>query len=211
MSPIDIDDVQPFNPLDVKNLGETVLGALLARPPVPLMEVGSFIGAGVYALYYTGLEDVYRSISVVNQDLRFEQPIYVGKAVPKGARKGVDVATSINTKQLSVRIREHAKSISMASNLDIIDFSVRWLVVEPIWIPLGESLLIARSAPIWNTLVDGFGNHDPGAGRISGVRSRWDTLHPGRLWAEKYPARLESADDIAQEAKTYQQQQNDFR
>ena len=30
---------------------------------------------------------------------------------------------------------------------------------------LGESLLIAKFAPIWNKLIDGFGNHDPDKGR----------------------------------------------
>lgn len=30
-----------------------------------------------------------------------------------------------------------------------------------------------------------FGNHDPGAGRQSMKRPRWDILHPGRPWAEK--------------------------
>lgn len=49
---------------------------------------------------------------------------------------------------------------------------------------MGESLLIGRFSPIWNTVVDGFGNHDPGSGRRNQARSRWDVLHPGRNWAE---------------------------
>jgi hypothetical protein len=88
-------------------------------------------------------------------------------------------------------------------NLDIADFSVRWLVVEDIWIPLGESALIRRYRPVWNALVDGFGNHDPGAGRIAGIRSRWDTLHSGRPWSEKFPERPETAADIEQDVREY--------
>jgi hypothetical protein len=38
---------------------------------------------------------------------------------------------------------------------------------------------------VWNRVLDGFGNHTPGAGRFKQQRSRWDTLHPGRSWAEK--------------------------
>jgi hypothetical protein len=57
------------------------------------------------------------------------------------------------------------------------------LVVDDIWIPLGESLLIEMFAPIWNTTLAGFGNHDPGRGRYNQQRSLWDTLHPGRNWA----------------------------
>ena len=46
-----------------------------------------------------------------------------------------------------------------------------------------EAELIRRFMPLWNTLVDGFGNHDPGAGRYNQARSEWDILHPGRSWA----------------------------
>lgn len=52
-------------------------------------------------------------------------------------------------------------------------------------IPLGESLLIERFQPLWNVVVDGFGNHDPGSGRYSGQRPLWDMVHPGRPWAER--------------------------
>jgi len=42
-----------------------------------------------------------------------------------------------------------------------------------------------------------------GAGRRAGARSRWDTLHPGRPWAPLFPARSESADDIAADVTEY--------
>ncbi len=77
---------------------------------------------------------------------------------------------------------DYAKAFA---NLDLADFSCRHLVVEDIWIPLGEALLIERFQPLWNVVVDGFGNHDPGAGRHSGQRPLWDVVHPGRPWAGK--------------------------
>jgi hypothetical protein len=198
-----------FNPLGIENLGQTVLRAMLEREAKPLGSIKLFMGAGIYAIYYTGLNPTYEIISELNQNEKFDQPIYVGKAVPAGGRKGVQVATTTQTQQLSKRIREHSKSIDAAENLYLSDFHVRWLVVEPIWIPLGESLLIAQSAPVWNTIVDGFGNHDPGKGRVSGIRSRWDTIHPGRVFAHKYPERSESAADIARDATQYLNQRYD--
>jgi hypothetical protein len=80
---------------------------------------------------------------------------------------------------------EHSESIIQAKNLKLDDFACRYLVVDDIWIPLGESLLVARLKPIWNTTVDGFGNHDPGSGRYNQQKSPWDIMHPGRGWAEK--------------------------
>ena len=185
----------PYNPLDIENLGLSVLTAMLTQGPTPLGEITRFEGAGIYALYYTGDFPAYEFIADANREGRFEQPIYVGKAIPAGARRGVNIAPKSTA--LSGRIREHAVSIRASENLEIVDFFARYLVVEPIWIPLGESLMIARTSPLWNALIDGFGNHDPGKGRINGLRPIWDTLHPGRPWAEKYPARNESADEIA--------------
>ena len=130
-------------------------------------------------------------------------PLYVGKAVPSGGRRGLDVAAHTSTRALSGRLSEHAGSVRAADNLDIADFTARWLVVEDILIPLGESALIRRYRPVWNAIVDCFGNHDPGRGRVAGVRPRWDTLHPGRPWAGKYPERDETAEDIAQDVREY--------
>ena len=112
-------------------------------------------------------------------------PIYVGEAVPPGARKGGFGLDALSGNVLFRRLSEHADSISKASNLDISDFHCRYLVVDDIWIPLGEALLIQMFDPIWNKVIDGFGNHDPGRGRYNQQRSAWDVLHPGRPWAKK--------------------------
>lgn len=65
-------------------------------------------------------------------------------------------------------------------------------------IPLGESLLIARSQPPWNVLIEGFGIHTPGKGRKKQVTSRWDTLHPGRTLAKGLPPNPMSPEKIVQ-------------
>lgn len=48
-----------------------------------------------------------------------------------------------------------------------------------------EASLIKKYRPLWNSSLDGFGNHDPGSGRYEQAKSDWDVLHNGRLWAEK--------------------------
>ena len=53
----------------------------------------------------------------------------------------------------------------------------------PVWITLAERFLIDHYKPVWNLRLDGFGNHDPGAGRRQGEASWWDTLLPGPTWA----------------------------
>ncbi len=196
-------DVIPFNPLDKRNLGASVAEAMLNRPVVPLGNIPTFTGAGIYAIYYTGEFPAYTILAAHNSRNNFQAPIYVGKAVPAGARKGASLATNMTTRALYSRLNEHAESVSAASNLDIKDFHCRLLVVDDIWIPLGESLLIARFAPIWNSLIDGFGNHDPGKGRYGGMRPRWDVLHPGRSWADKCQPREESPADIQRDIETY--------
>lgn len=206
-------NVIPFNPLDKKALGASVAEALFAKPVHPLGTIEKFAGAGIYAIYYTGPFPAYTELSGRNANGRFDAPIYVGKAVPAGSRKGtnqessdLEASDSVATytgNALFSRIREHANSIRAATNLDIDDFHVRFLVVDDIWIPLGESLIIARFVPLWNSLVDGFGNHAPGGGRLKGLRPRWDVLHPGRAWAPRHPDRPETAEDIAREAEEY--------
>lgn len=193
----------PYNPLDKKNLGASIGDALLARDVHPLGGLSPFDGAGIYAIYYAGSFPAYAAIARENREGRYAWPIYVGKAIPAGARKGGIGLDEKPGRVLFQRLKEHAKSIDAVANLDIQDFGCRFLVVDDIWIPLGESLLIAKSAPIWNTLIDGFGNRDPGGGRHAGLRPRWDVLHPGRAWARKYKERPETADQIAGEVSNY--------
>lgn len=197
----------PYNPLEKFNLGASVADALLSRVALPLVDLPSFTGAGIYALYYSGDFHAYKQLSSINRLQGPKVPIYIGKAIPEGGRKGggVSLATELGiraTKALCKRLNEHAESIKNTA-LSVDDFSCRYLVVDNIWIPLGESLLIARFSPLWNLLLDGFGNHDPGKGRYNGLAPKWDVLHPGRVWAARCQPRQETATQIAEEVKAW--------
>lgn len=196
-------DNTPYNPLDKQNLGKSVANALLAKQPLSLAKLEPFGGAGSYAIYYTGDFEPYAPIAASNKNDLFDLPIYVGKAVPPGAKKGLYGVNVDPKKKLFDRLREHKKSIEQAENLEIEDFACRHLVVDDIWIPLGESLLIAKFAPLWNQVLEGFGNHDPGSGRYKQKRSLWDTLHPGRSWALKCKVRQENQEQIIGKVRTY--------
>jgi hypothetical protein len=193
---------KPYNPLDKQQLGESVAMAMLARPVHPLPPAEPFAGAGIYAIYYQGNFEVYRPIADRNQNDQFAIPIYVGKAIPSGARRG-NVGLDIPAGQvLFLRLREHAESIRQATNLELSDFHCRYLVVDDIWIPLGESLLITKFLPPWNVALDGFGNHDPGSRRYNQQRSSWDVVHPGRPWAEKCAPNPRSLDWILESLRS---------
>ena len=157
----------------------------MERPFVSLPLSERFQGAGVYAIYYGGDFAPYAPSTVPDETGNPTQPIYIGEAVPPGARKG-GLGLGVNPgRALYNRLQEHARSIQDAANLEIQKFSCRFLIVDDIWIPLGESLLIERFSPLWNTILDGFGNHDPGRGRYNQERSAWDVVHPGRAFAER--------------------------
>jgi len=175
-----------YNPLDKLNLAKSIELELLSRPAVSLSSLSDISGAGVYAIYYTGPFAAYAPLTRANAGGKFSKPIYVGKAIPKGGRKGGlanDVAST--GKALLDRLRQHASSINEAENLELEDFFVRYLVVDDIWIPLGENMLIETFQPLWNRVIDGFGNKDPGQRRATQYKSPWDILHPGRGFAKK--------------------------
>lgn len=192
--------MKPFNPLAMENLAESIVHALHLQEPVPLALVPEFDGAGVYALYYHGTFPAYKTLTAINAE-NLVEPIYIGKASPSGARKGIELAAQ--TSALTKRLKDHRKSIEAATNLNIEDFSVRWLVMEDVWIALGESAMIRRHQPVWNARIDGFGNHAPGRGRAKGARPQWDTLHPGRSWAKELAPAACDADQLEQAVKEY--------
>lgn len=200
--------IRPFNPLHKRNLAASIAEALLESTPVPLGSIPAFLGSGVYAIYYTGQHKAYVPLAEANRDDRWWAPIYVGKAIPKGGRKGAEIYdddSDVPTgRALYRRLKEHADSIKDASSsLSIQDFHCRFLVVDEIWIPLGENLLLSRFMPVWNKIADGFGNHDPGNGRYQGLVPRWDVLHPGRDWAGKCQPRSETQATIQSEVLAY--------
>ena len=190
-----------YDPLSVDVLGQNAARALMEHPADVLPPANAFNGAGVYTLHYRGEFPTYAGIGE-------ETPIYVGKADPPGRRQGRRRgAAEITT--LYRRLQEHADSISTVDNLELPDFRCRWLVPDPVWIGLTEQTLIAEYRSLWNVLVDGFGNHDPGGGRRNQRRSQWDTLHPGRAWALLLQDRGESVQDIMAAVELFLRQQRD--
>jgi hypothetical protein len=175
-----------YNPLDKLNLARSIELELLKRPAIPLGSVDDIKGAGVYVLYYAGSFPAYRPIAAQDTKDMMAKPIYIGKAIPKGGRKGgfTNEASALGHALLE-RLKQHAASIQQVQNLDLGDFYVRYLLVDDIWIPLGENMLIQTFQPVWNRAIDGFGNKDPGRRRATQFNSPWDVLHPGREFTAK--------------------------
>ena len=166
-----------YDPLTYDNLMAGLVVQFIKQDEARLDETAGIEGPGVYALYYLG------NLSVYTQIATGEAPMYVGKAIPPGLRKGDTVDVTVRV--LQRRLNEHAKSIAQAVNLDVADFRCRYLAVQPVWITLAERFLIDHFRPVWNLCLDGFGDHDPGRGRRNSERSWWDAMHPGRGWASK--------------------------
>ena len=151
----------------------------------PLQE--RFTGSGIYALYYTGSNPHYARLAELNR-LSYAVPIYVGKAVPRGwrqARVSDNLLTQSN--ELQNRIREHTQNIVIGDGLDLADFSCRFVIFEAEgsdMISTVEATLIKLFRPLWNSALDGFGNHTPGAGRFDQAKSDWDVMHSGRGFAD---------------------------
>jgi hypothetical protein len=66
-----------------------------------------------------------------------------------------------------------------------------------------EAALIRQFNPIWNSCIDGFGNHDPGSGRYEQAKSDWDVLHPGRKWAARLKGKCSTQEEIIKKALSY--------
>jgi len=146
-----------------------------------------FTGSGIYALYFTGQSPLYKKYAELNR-LSYNFPIYVGKAVPKGWRQARTSDSATQSTELYSRLREHSRNIQVVSGIEVDDFSCRLMIFEEggsDMIGTIEAALIKLNYPLWNSVVDGFGNHTPGAGRFQQAKSDWDVIHPGRIWADK--------------------------
>lgn len=182
---------KPFNPHEhifrspeLESMLKDAIRFFNGTPVYELPPPKTFLGSGIYAIYYTGTLDLYERISQRNR-IQYDLPIYIGKAIPIGARRGKGGKEGSS---LFKRLSEHAKSIQAVDNLDLAGFHCRFIIIpheeDALIVPI-ESALIKQYNPLWNSWVDGFGNHDPGGGRDNQARSQWDVIHRGRAWAEK--------------------------
>ena len=177
-----------FDPADPKAIGRMVSIALLAQPMIPLADVRTAYGSGVYAIYYRGEHPLYAGIS------GSETPIYVGKADPAN-----DDASTTREQgaKLTARLLEHAGTIGTAeaytdrlpehlSPIRLADFRCRRLVCATNAQLVAEKHLIRTFWPIWNAETKacwGMSKHGDAASTRANKRSPWDVVHPGRAWA----------------------------
>ena len=154
---------------------------LLAQPRVPLADTQKSYGSGIYALYYRGPFVHYAPIR------GSETPIYVGKAEPERPTAETPASQGI---RLSRRLQDHAgtiQAVEPGGTLSLADFERRSLVIQSGWQSAAEEYLIGLFRPIWNReskICYGFGKHGDAAETRANKRSPWDTLHPGRRWAD---------------------------
>lgn len=190
-----------FNSNSFVELIEEAVKFFLGSPSESLPPEDKFSGGGVYALYYSGNFPQYEATFRQHPST----PIYVGKAVLPGWRQARD---SVNEKAPSLhkRLKEHSRSIDAAENLNLSDFTCKFMVLrgpENDLIGTVEAALTRKYNPLWNSHIDGFGNHDPGKGRYEQAPSEWDTLHPGRKWAERLRGATPSKDRIEEKIGKY--------
>ena len=174
-------------------------------PVRPISPMTKFSGSGVYALYYAGKLPMYSKYFNLNR-LAYNHPIYVGKAVPSGWRQArIHNNPSSRTHELFTRLKEHSRSLEQVS-LSVDDFSCRFMIFEEQtsdMIGTIEAALIKLHKPLWNTVLDGFGNHDPGKGRYKQAKSDWDVIHPGRGFAANCQGIFRSLDDIVKDIEQF--------
>jgi hypothetical protein len=176
-------------------------------PPCPLPPPDKFVGPGVYLLYYTGDFEPYLPIAEANEG-ELKQPIYAGKAVPKGWRKGREPDSDELSDKLHLRLREHARSIRAVENLNIDNFACRFAIFkgeEMDMIGTVENAMIRQFHPIWNKVIDGFGNHHPGKNRLDQLLAEWDALHPGRSWEQEWRGDRPDRQQIIQKVENFLQ------
>lgn len=175
--------MEPFDPLSAENIGVTLAVELLEQPLRPLPP-DRFVGAGVYAIYYTGNHPAYAELVGLDDGSGGTRyPVYIGSAVRENAKQGFNPTASTQARMWS-RLKNHADSIRGVEEADydpdlrLEDFRCRFLVLNDAYITLAESVLIATFRPAWNGM--GLGNKVVGVRRTGQLPSYWDCLHPGR-------------------------------
>jgi hypothetical protein len=127
-------DTDPYNPLNIPNVALSLALEVLEQDATDLPPHTAFEGPGIYLLYYRGPFALYSRLAKANSNPSAPKiPIYVGKAVRSGARKGIDFAPS-KERAIYNRLSIHGKSIESATNLNAADFRCRYLVVEDAFI-----------------------------------------------------------------------------
>lgn len=171
-------DPQRFISRKFEKILKNAVVHLSDSPRHPFRDLGEIYGNGVYAIYHDGPYHLYDWVAIDNSS-----PIYIGKAVPRGWRSSrVGNPDSFN---LYKRLSDHRNSISQAENLSVANFSYKYVILNPDLIASVEAEAIRAFSPMWNSAIEGFGNHNVGRNRLGQEKSEWDVLHPGRPWADQ--------------------------
>nr|WP_294390525.1 Eco29kI family restriction endonuclease [uncultured Sphingomonas sp.] len=84
-------------------------------------------------LYYRGPYAAYAPIARANAEAAV-WPIYIGKAIPSGGRKGASLSASARGTPLFKRLMEHRESVEATEratgSLTVADFQARYLTVD---------------------------------------------------------------------------------
>lgn len=197
---------KPVSVLKLAGLGKLkkqAIDGLAAAAETPIAELPDFPGQGVYAFYYRGKADLYN----LPAETFYSIPIYIGKAVAKGSRKGKTANASLKT-----RLNNHLASIQ-GGGLNIDDFVCKPLVIEDAddededdvtgIVHAVEVWLIQHHIPLWNSVLDGFGNRALGASRQSQKKSAWDVMNPGRPGTENLLTPDGTAERLLELVKEY--------
>ncbi|MCS4051260.1 Eco29kI family restriction endonuclease [Salinibacter ruber] len=196
-------DLPVFESPTFESAVQDALDFVASQPVHPLPPEQKFQGPGVYMIYYTGNFDPYQRLANANRGT-LTNPIYAGKAVPKGWRKGREVKELSD--KLHMRLREHARSIEAVENLTLDNFSCRFAIFtgeEIDMIGTVENALIRQRDPLWNQEIDGFGNHHPGQNRLDQTLAEWDTLHPGRSWEQDWRGDRPDRDRLVERVESH--------
>lgn len=178
-------------------------------PIQPINLTERFSGTGIYAIYCIAQTGLYANFFTINRT-EFRIPIYVGKAVPRGWRQARN-SNMTQSYELHNRLREHHRNLQLGNGLDPHDFYCRFVILdgrESDLIGTVEAALIRQYQPLWNTTIDGFGNHDPGKGRYKQAKSDWDVCHPGRLWADRCQGKSTNRIDLINQIDLFFKQLN---
>ena len=150
----DSNAISEFGPLAVENVGVTLAVELLEQPLTSTPPPNAFVGAGVYALYYSGDHPAYEGLTRIDKG-RHKYPVYIGQAAGESSKQGFNFSSSTTKKKLYERIAQHAKSIDEVNNLELGDFRCRFLVLNDAYIALAEAVLIRAFRPAWNGMSFG--------------------------------------------------------
>jgi len=167
-------------------------------PYYQLTNLPKFDGAGVYAIFLKSTD-----ATCYEGCLPSMHPVYVGKAVPAGSRQGKVKGIGAVLKN---RLQKHLRSIEQVGNLENENFLCRFMIIQgqaTEMIGTIESYLIREYNPLWNSYIDGFGINAPGKGRYNQSPSEWDTLHPGRYYAEQLTGKPRELSAIMDKIKNY--------